>query len=114
MKYSVLLIVLVLAGALVLGLAIGMFERKVLKPRREARWEAAKARATWQDIRTDKDGTTWIAVQKIAVDGNRREVLEQQIIGKVDHDDPEYTVRLDKMWAEALQRVYQLNTGPLS
>jgi heme exporter protein D len=102
---------LVLVALIVLGVLI---QQRVLKPRREARWEAAKGRATWQDIRVDKDGKTTILVQRIAVDGNRREVLDEQFIGLLYHDDPAYTVRLDKMWAEALQRVYQLNTGPLS
>jgi hypothetical protein len=114
MKYAVLLPLLILAAAFVVGIAWGLFHRKVLVPRKIARWEAAKARATWQDIRTDRDGRTTISVQKIAVDGNRREVLQEQLIGTLNHDDPHYTVRLDKMWAEALQRVYQLNTGPLS
>lgn len=114
MRYVPLVVGLGLLALVALAVLGVLIQQRVLKPRREARWEAAKARATWQDIRTDKDGRTTISVQKIAVDGNRREVLQEQLIGSLNHDDPHYTVRLDKMWAEALQRVYQLNTGPLS
>lgn len=114
MKWAPLVVFLVVLGVIVVGAGVGLLNRKVLKPRAAARWEAAKRRATWVDKVTSENGRTYVVVQRIAVDGNRREVLDEQHIGNLADEAPDFQDKLDRMWAEALKRVYQLNTGPLS
>ncbi len=114
MRSLAVLVTLLPVFALVLFGVGYLVHEKVLKPRREARWEAAKQRATWQDIVTSKDGKTTVLVQRVAVDGNRREVLDQHFVGTVYDSAENWDAEVDAFRVEALRRVYQLNTGPLS
>ena len=103
-----------LLGFVVVVAALVTVNAKVLKPRRSVRWEAAKARATWQDNTVTQNGKTMVVVQRIAVDGNRREVLDQVLVGTVLDGADRWQEQLDLLQMEALRRTYQLNTGPLS
>lgn len=105
--FGTLLVIAVVIGA-------ALFEMKVLRPRRSAAWENAKESARWEDAVVTKDGRSQVVVRRVARLGHRREVVDQQFVGSIHTDRDDYQVQLDKMWAEAKQRVYQLNTGPLS
>lgn len=112
MKYTLLgFVVLIALGVLVFYVAAAA--RRGMIARRNDRREAARRRATWTDTVTMKDGRTQILVQKIARDGNWSEVMDQQFVGQILDDHPDYDEELHKMWREAMGRVYLLNTGPL-
>lgn len=113
MRYTLLAIAIGIVVLWALTMVSIAVRRKVLLPRREARRQRARDRATWrcQDIR--KDGKTQLIVRKIANDGNWSEVMDQEFVGQIDQDRADYEVQLDGLWAKALARVYQLNTGPL-
>lgn len=109
MRYLGLLLPVLVAVALVVGFVAYQVEARVLKPRRMARWEDAKERATWQDKHTTVNGKTEFVVQRIAVDGHRREVIDQQFIGSVFSDADDFHLKFDELWTQAKRRVYQLN-----
>lgn len=114
MKYVGLVLLLVGVAVLVLFTVVLLVRSKVVLPRRAVRREAAIRRATWQvkDPYTEGE-STMVVIQKLAADGNWSAVLDQQFIGKVALDRDDYPEVLDRFWAEALRRTYQLNTGPL-
>jgi hypothetical protein len=112
MKYTLLAVVIVLAvGAFLfyVGLAV---RRRVLEAQKQRR-QRARAMATWsQDFYTE-GGNTMVVVRKIAKDGSWSEVMDQQFVGMVAQARPDHDEVFDTMQAQALKRVYQLNTGPL-
>ncbi len=114
MRWAPVVIVLALLGLVAAVGIVLIVNQRVLKPRREARWERAKDRATWQDVTTSKDGRTTVVVQRVAVDGNRREVLDQHLVGTVLDGAQNWDQAVHDFQVDALRRVYQLNTGPLS
>lgn len=114
MRYVTVSVLVGVALGLVLILTWVLLERRVLRPRRAARWEAAKARATWQDNSISKDGRTMVVAQRVAVDGNRREVLDQVLIGTLADGADNWDAQLGELQFQAMKRVYQLNSSHLS
>lgn len=114
MRYTGLAILGGLIALIAVVLILAAIERRVLKPRRAARWEAAKARATWQDNSVSQNGKTMVLVQRVAVDGNRREVLDQILIGTVLDGADNWDALLNELQFEAMKRVYQLNAPNLT
>jgi hypothetical protein len=114
MRYVGLFVIIGALALVAITLVVIAYQAKVRGPRRAAKWDLARESARWQDAEITKDGKTQVVVRRVARLGHRREVVDQQFIGSAACDRDDYLVELEKLRLEAMTRVYQLNTGPLS
>ena len=81
--------------------------------RRDRAWVTAKENAQWKAVTVVDGSGTQVLIQQVARLGHRKQVLNQQFVGKVSVGAADHTRKLDELWAEAIGRSTLMNSGPL-
>jgi hypothetical protein len=63
----------------------------------------------WVDVVVNSHGTTYVSVQRVTETLFGRVVLDEQHIGFVSHDNPEWTTKVMELQAKAWDRTIVLN-----
>jgi hypothetical protein len=88
----------------------------VLAIREFIRWRRRylEQHSRWVDVLVTTSDSTYVFVQRAAETWTGRTVLEQQLIGIVGHNNPEWDTRVNDLRMRAWDRAIQLNQPSLT